>query len=116
MQARQVKGSANFMRVGSGVVGPDWHLREWMVHFGKRQVSLTNELGWDKAKAHYYFHSKQQYRRDVLNQAAAWLGVEPFELLMRPDHALGLRRLHEMAQVIVAESSLPYGGPSKAPG
>ncbi|WP_337186720.1 hypothetical protein [Phenylobacterium sp.] len=84
---------------------PDWHLREWLVHFEKKQASLVNELGWDKSKAHIIWHSKQPYRRDIVNEVAAWLGIRPFELLMSPSEAMAYRRLKETAALITAESA-----------
>ena len=80
---------------------PDWHLREWLLHLGKRQASLVNELGWDKSRANFLWHSKQPYRRDDVNAVAKWLNIAPHELLMRPAEALALRRLRETAAEIV---------------
>lgn len=85
----------------------DWFLREWMTHLGKRQVALVNELGWDKARANFVFHSKQPYRRDVVNQVARWLGLKPYELLMHPREAQALKALRRSAAVIVAEEDAP---------
>lgn len=75
-----------------------------MAHFKKRQASLSNELGWSKGRANLFWHSTQPYRRDVVNQVAAWLGIAPHELLMPPVEALAIRRLRETAAQIVAES------------
>lgn len=86
----------------------DWHLKDWMVHFKKRQSSLINELGWDKAKANFYFHSKRPYRREVVNEISRWLGIRPYELLMPPAEALALRRLRESAVVIAAEAGVSF--------
>lgn len=80
----------------------DWYLQEWLAHFGKRQAALTNELGWNKSRAHFVFHGEQAYRRGDVNEVAKWLGIEPFELLMYPEQALALRRIRETAAVIVA--------------
>lgn len=85
----------------------DWYLKEWLAHFEKRQVALVNELGWDKARANYVFHSKQPYRRDMVNEIATWLGIKPFELLMPPREAMALRRLRQSAAQIVAEDDAP---------
>ena len=78
----------------------DWYLRAWLAHFGKKQAALVNELGWDKARANFLWHSKQAYRRDDVNIVATWLGIAPFELLMSPKDALALRRLRETAKLI----------------
>ena len=80
----------------------DWYLREWMKHFKKKQAALTNELGWNKSRANYIWHSKQPYNRDLTNELAKWLGIRPYELLMKPSEALSLRRLRATAMEIVA--------------
>lgn len=81
---------------------PDWHLRDWLAHFDKKQAALTNELGWNKQKANHVWHGRQEYRRETVNEVASWLGIEPFELLMKPGDALALRKLRESAAEIVA--------------
>lgn len=93
----------------------DWHLQEWMQHFGKIQASLVNELGWDKAKANFIYHGKQQYRRDVVNTLSAWLGIKPYELMMLPEEALAFRRLRETAEQIVAGSDRFLPQTNRAP-
>lgn len=85
----------------------DWRLQDWMAHFRKRQVDMVHDLGWDKARANFVFHNKQPYRREVVNEISRWLGIKPFELLMRPSEALALRRLRETAALIVAEEGSP---------
>ena len=80
---------------------PDWYLQDWMAHFGKKQVDLIKELDYDKALAHYTFHSKRDYKRDRVNQLSAWLGIEPYELLMPPEKALAVRQLYSVAQQMV---------------
>jgi hypothetical protein len=86
---------------------PDWHLQAWLRHFGKKQAALTNELGWNKSKANHVWHSRQEYRRETVNELADWLGIEPFELLMPPQDALAIRRLRELAAQIVSETQPP---------
>lgn len=83
----------------------DWYLRDWARHFGKRQSSLVNELGWEKSRAYHVWHSKQAYRRDDVNAVAEWLGIKPYELMMPPADALALRRLRETAELIVRGGS-----------
>lgn len=91
----------------------DWHLRDWMQHFGKKQAALVNELGWDKAKANFLWHSKQPYRRDIVNEVSQWLGIRPFELLMPPEEALAYRRFREAAAAIASEA--PIQSTSESP-
>jgi hypothetical protein len=88
----------------------DWFLREWAQHRGKRQAALVGELGFTKNPAHKIWHGKQPYRRELVNTLAAWLEIEPYELLMLPEEALALRRLRETAAQIVANSNPKTGG------
>lgn len=81
-----------------------------MQHLGKRQAALVNELGWDKSKAHIVWHSKQPYRRDLVNEISTWLSIRPYELLMSPNEALALRRLRETAALIVADEATSFDG------
>ncbi|MDR3514056.1 MAG: hypothetical protein P4L73_20665 [Caulobacteraceae bacterium] len=81
----------------------DWYLREWLQHFGKRQASMVRELGWTKARASYVWHGRIPYTRDVVNEIAGWLGIEQYELLMRPEDALALRNIRQSARQIAAE-------------
>lgn len=96
---------------------PDWYLQEWLAHLGKRQASLVNELGWVKGRANKVYHGAQPYRREVVNEIAGWLGIQPYELLMPPAEALAIRGLRETAQAIVATSGrqLPPRAPDRAP-
>lgn len=73
-----------------------------MALHGKRQAALVNELGWSKNKANKIWHGEQTYKRELVNELAAWLGIEHYELLMPPGQALALRRLKETAKVIAA--------------
>ncbi len=86
------------------MAAPDWQLQAWLKHFGKKQVALTNELGWSPNKRNKLFHGRQPFNRDNLNEVAAWLGLEPYELLMPPDQALALRNLRQTAMLIAAEA------------
>jgi hypothetical protein len=97
---------------------PDWHLQEWAALKGKRQAGLVNEIGWTKNTAHRIWHSKQPYRRDIVNALAKWLEIQPFELLMRPHEAVAMQRFRESAALIAGEPDAPpfdhgdHAGPS----
>jgi transcriptional regulator with XRE-family HTH domain len=82
---------------------PDWYLREWATYRGKRQAQLVAELGWHSTTAHRLWHGRQPYRRDFLNEAARWLEIAPFELLLPPPEALALRSIRQSARMIAAE-------------
>lgn len=84
---------------------PDWYLQEWAKVADKRQADLVNDLGWLKNHAYRIWHGKQPYRRDIVNTVAAWLGIEPYELLMPPQEALQIRQLREAALAIAAHQS-----------
>lgn len=47
---------------------------------------------------------KQQYTRDAVNELAAYLNIQPFELLMHPADAMALRRLRKDALEVVKTS------------
>lgn len=84
----------------------DWYLLEWMDHFEKRQADLVKDRGWLKGRVSKFLNGEHQYRRDILNELADWLGIEPFELLMRPAEAVALRQLRETAALIVAGATV----------
>ncbi len=86
------------------IAEPDWFLREWAEVRAKKQSGLTAELDIHKTTAHRLWTGKQPYRRDFVNLIAAWLGIEPYELLMAPEEAMAIRRLRETAKII-AEGS-----------
>lgn len=89
----------------------DWYLRDWAEVLGRRKAELVSELGWHKTSAHRLWHSRQPYRRQEVNQVAAWLGIEPYEVLMPPKLAMELRSLKEDALRIadrIREVELPF--------
>lgn len=82
----------------------DWYLREWMTQFGKVQFALVTELGWHKGTANKVWHGDQPYKRDMVNEIAAWLNIKPYELLMHPEDAMAIRRTREAAALVVANN------------
>jgi hypothetical protein len=103
--AKPVGGFSKLNSMSTPDDGPNWYLQEWMAHFEKRQSALVNELGWQKARASKYWHSGHPYRRDIVNEIAGWLGIEPFELLMPPERAFAYRKLYASAEDILASGS-----------
>lgn len=93
---------------------PDWYLQEWAELSGKRQADLASELGLLKNHAHRIWHSKQPYRRDIVNAVAKWLQIRPYELLMPPEEALQLRQLRESAMAIAAGLGRNSGSPLRS--
>lgn len=86
----------------------DWYLRQWIDTLHKTQADLERLTGWDKRKASHLLNGKQPYKRDTVNEAAAALEIAPFELLMHPEEAFALRRMHEGAIKIAAENRTPF--------
>ena len=70
----------------------DWYLVQWCEHMGKRQSDLVADLDWNGSKASLMWKGKQRYHRDDVNQVAAYLGIEPFELLMHPADANAIKQ------------------------
>jgi hypothetical protein len=93
----------------------DWYLQDWAAFRDKRQADLVSDLGWLKNHAHRIWHGKQPYRRDIVNQVAAWLGAAPYELLLPPEEAMRIRLMREAAGAWhapqAAEKARPWQGP-----
>lgn len=87
-----------------GMAAPhhDWFLKEWLRYYGKKQADMVRDLDWNKAKVSLTASGKQAYDRDDVNQASAYLNIQPYELLMHPDDAMALRRLKRDAARIAA--------------
>jgi transcriptional regulator with XRE-family HTH domain len=83
----------------------DWFLQEWAATCGKLQNHLVTELEMHKNTANRLWHGDQPYRRDYVNQIAAWLNVRPYELFMHPDEAMAIRRLRESALTIASTTA-----------
>lgn len=82
----------------------NWYLREWMDLLGKNQAFMIRECGWSKATASQLYTGKQDYSPKIVEAAAKALNVEPFELLMKPERAMALRRQREAALVLAHDS------------
>lgn len=78
----------------------DWQLRAWMRYRGKKQADLVRDLDWNRGRASKVYNGSLMYKRDVVNQVSDWLGIMPFELFLRPEEAVALRRLRETAKLI----------------
>lgn len=84
----------------------DWYLHEWVATSEKNQNSLTTELGMHKNTAHRLWHGKQPYRRDYVNQIAAWLNIQPYELLLHPEDAMAIRAMRAAAPRMVGSTAI----------
>lgn len=85
----------------------DWFLEAWLKATGLTQARLSLRTGWDKRKTSFLVNGRQEYRRQDVNDAAAALNIEPFELMLHPQDAMELRQLrHQIARA--AEKRLEY--------
>lgn len=82
-----------------------WHLREWMDYLGVKQRDMVERAGWSKATASQLYNGDQDYSPRVVTQASAALNVAPYELLMKPEQAMALRRLRSEALRVVEQTS-----------
>src|SRR3990167_8290427 len=73
----------------------DWYLRDWMVSLSVTQADLCRLTGFPKAKMSELVNGVSRYNRDVVNTISRSLHVAPYELLMHPDEANGIKRLRE---------------------
>lgn len=98
------------------MLGHHWYLAEWSKVRGKRQADAQRELGWPKATTSDLWNGKQRYTQNLVDQAAKWLDIEPFELLMPPSEALALRQMRQAAYLIAAEPGADFTPPPAANG
>jgi transcriptional regulator with XRE-family HTH domain len=87
---------------------PDWYLTEWMDSLHMTQAELGRRTGWGKARCNEIYHGVTGYYRQILNEAAAALNIEPWELLMSPAEARALLRMRRDALTIAAEQRIPF--------
>jgi hypothetical protein len=81
--------------------GHDWYFNQWLAYFDKSQADVVEGLEWNKSKVSLFASGKQRYHRDDINQLAAFLNLEPFELLLPPDRAMAMRQYRASAEKIV---------------
>lgn len=78
---------------------------------GKRQSDIVRDLDWNKARVSLMLRGEQPYNREAINEVAAYLNIQPYELLMRPEDAMALRGLRKEAfRVIEVGGSLEQTG------
>lgn len=83
---------------------PDWYLVEWLAYFKRNQTWLAKQMDVPTNTVHGIYHGRTSYYRDLLNQVASILHLEPYELLMPPEAAMALRRQRDAAFTIVEAS------------
>lgn len=79
----------------------DWYVSEWLAYFGKKQADIVNDLDWNKARISLMASGKQPYNREAINDIAAYLHLEPFEMLLPPERAMAIRQMRASAEQIV---------------
>lgn len=79
----------------------DWYLKEWLATLRKTQAFLVRETDYPKAKVSDLVTGKQRYNRDIIEDVAKALNIQPFELLMHPDDAMKYRRMRIAAEEMV---------------
>jgi hypothetical protein len=82
----------------------NWYLREWMDMLSVNQAEMCRRTGWSKATASQLYNNVQDYSPKLVNEAAEALRVEGFELLMKPERAMALRRQREAAIVLAHDA------------
>lgn len=103
----QVFRNARYRRFSYNLIVLDWYLKEWLGTLQVSQAELVRRTDYAKAKVSDLVTGKQRYNRDVLNDVAAALSVQPYELLMHPSDAMAQRRIRQLAEEMV---HVPFGG------
>lgn len=85
----------------------DWYLKQWLATLKMTQADLVRATDYPKAKVSDLVKGKQRYNRDILNDLAKAMHVQPFELLLHPSDAMAHRRMRSAAKEMV---KLPFLG------
>lgn len=80
----------------------DWFLVAWAKALGRKQADFVRDLGWNKSKASLVWRGEQPYTRDMVNEVAAYLNLQPYELLMHPADANAIKRFRDSAKTIAS--------------
>lgn len=79
----------------------DWYFNQWLAYAEKTQAEVARDLDWNKSKVSLFASGEQRYHRDDINTLAAYLNLEPFELLLPPERAMAMRQYRASAERIV---------------
>ena len=113
MASIKVRTMHNMARRGIPKGSVHWYIREWMDTLGVRQAEMCRRTGWSKASASQIYNGVQDYSPTIVRQAAIALNVADYELLMKPEEAMAIRRLRASAETIVSiahENDEPRNG------
>lgn len=94
--------------VPTTTIGPDWFLQDWMKTQRTIAADIARETGWAKSRVSEIVNGQTNYYREIVNELARVLRIQPFELLMHPDAAFAIRRLQDTALQIAAEPRVPF--------
>lgn len=83
-------------------LGHRWYFAEHATALGYIQADAERALGWPRGKINALWNGKQRYTQETVDEVSAWLGVEPYELLMPPQEANAIRQLRAAAREIAA--------------
>lgn len=110
----QFFGNASFGRVAYNPDMADWYLKQWLASKRMSQADLVRETDYPKAKVSDLVKGKQRYNRDILNDIAKALHLQPFELLMHPADANAYKQLRVAAKEMVQVPFLGEAGSGDA--
>lgn len=103
----RVSRNARYRCFSYNLIVLDWYLPDWLKTLRVSQAELCRRTDYPKAKVSDLVTGKQRYNRDVLNDVAEALHLQPFELLMHPADAMAQRRFRKAAKDMV---EIPYLG------
>lgn len=72
----------------------DWYLTEWMAEKGFNQTQLRERAGWSQRKGSEICNGGR-YNRDIVNDVARVLQVEPWQLMLPPDEAFNIQMIRD---------------------
>lgn len=82
----------------------NWYLRDWMKALSVRQADLVDRTEYGKTTISFLVNDQQDYNPEIIRDLSAALNIAPFELLMHPHDAMGLRQLRKDALQVVKSS------------
>lgn len=103
----RISRNARYRRLPYNLIVLDWYLKDWLESLQVKQAELVRRTDYPKAKVSDLVTGKQRYNRDILNDMAKALNIQPYELLMHPADAMAQRRFRKAAKEMV---EIPYLG------
>lgn len=86
----------------------DWYLREWIDHFGWSNVEFADKAGWAPSTVTDLTTGTTNYYRRRVIEAAQALGIAPFELMMKPEDAMALRKFRDAGSQLFGEHASTF--------